>query len=286
MQDEPLSDPPLDDVLQDFEAALCEVVPGLDVVDRGLELGGKVVEVVGVDDAGRLVLARLAEEDPDAAVLAALDVLRAAQAELGPLARHLGHAAVDSGLAPRLVLVAERIAPEVRGRLGLLGEERLLLCEVRELKSARGAATYLVPLAPDPAPARAPAGAGAERFLAALEDGQRATAGLLVRRLRRVDGEVQCAPAASGLEWRFRGATLCRLRRAAGGLEASVPPGGAPLELVGPEQVDLLLDAALRRYVALLEERSGDEESLEQVELVPADPGLVLSPEELEAFRT
>lgn len=60
----------------ELEASLARVFEGLEIVDRDLQLGGKlVVDLVGLDGAGRTILTLIVNGDEDALALQALDTL-------------------------------------------------------------------------------------------------------------------------------------------------------------------------------------------------------------------
>lgn len=257
-----------------LEAGLREALPGIVIVDRDLALGARVdADLVALDGDGRLVLVLLlAGWEPlpgtDRVVLATLDALAWARAQRELVARHLGDDRLRSELDPRVVLVAESFAPEVLERLACLGPGAVRLLEVRALRSAGSCSTFLCPVG------EVAAGASDDPadFLDGLDEDPRALANLLVSRLERVDEEVECAPDDRGLRFSFHGTPLCHLSAVGGHLRGHLPGGEAPMPFRKEGDLDGFVDAALARYVELVELDAAEDEELAQVELVPHTP--------------
>ena len=129
-----------------LEESLIESLPGLVVLDRDLDYGGQVgIDLVAADQAGALTLVLLVDGEGEEPVLAALDVLAFARREQLLLERHLGQASFRGDLPPRVILVADRFDQLLRERIAPLGDVRVELFELRELKSAAATRSYLVP---------------------------------------------------------------------------------------------------------------------------------------------
>lgn len=270
--------------LPDLEAILLEALPALEVVDRDLMLGAALsAQLVCVDGRGRLVLGLLAENGSESTVLECLDALAYARAHLELLKRHLGASQLRTDLEPHLVLVSESFPPRVIERLGPILGHSLHMFEVRVVRSRAAAASYLVPVAPARVHGAAAVAGDSRTFIDALPESERSVAALVVQRIARIDDEIELALAGDELEWRYGGVVLCSLSRGEAGLEGSVL--SVPTTVLSETGVDDFVEAALGRYVELLGGTDDEGEELEQVELVPPEPGALLTPEEIEAFR-
>lgn len=259
----------------DLEVVLGKALPGLTVLDRKLELDGPLnADLVAIDASGRLVLVLLrgpgeAQDDlaGERTVLGVLDALVWARRHRGLLARHLDGSQFKEDLEPRVVVVAERFGERVAARLSALDPDGVMLLEVRSLRTATGASTYLV----DPASNAARVGLSASStFLEGLDENLRGQAELLLKRLGRIDPGVHVGRTAQGLRWTFREHPLCALTEVDGHLEGSLPDSSDPLAVREPGSLEAFVDLALARFVELSE--SGDEGALAQIELIPATP--------------
>ncbi len=272
-----------------LEAGLAGAFPGLEILDRNLKLGdGATADIIGVDGDGRLVLVLFTDGDGPEPVLAALDALAYARDTRELLARHFAGHNVAPDREPTVVLVADAFSPLLVQRLYPLLGGALHLFEVRELESAGRAASYLVPVGPEPEFAPTPRAVNKDTFLAGLPEDLRETATAVVRRMDRVDTNLACTATDNAIEWRYDGQLLCTLARVDGGLEGAPSNTGPAMGIAGPSEVDALVDQALARYVDVLEEASGaaeDQAGLAEVELVPRRSGPILTPAEIDAFR-
>jgi len=273
----------------DLEVVLGTALPGLTVLDRKLELDGPLnADLVAIDASGRLVLVLMpgpSEAQDDLAgertVLGVLDALVWARCHHDLLARHLHGSHLSEDLEPRVVVVAERFGERVAARLSTLDPDGVMLLEVRSLRTAAGASTYLV----DPTPnAAALANATSSTFLEGLDEDLRGQAELLLKRLGRIDEGVHMRCTGEALKWTFQELPLCALTVVGGHLEGSLPDAADPLPFGEAGSLEAFVELALARFVELSE--SGDDGDLEQVELIPAEPRPLLSASELEAFQS
>ncbi len=272
----------------DLEVVLGKALPGLSILDRKLELDGPLnADLVAIDGAGRLVLVLLPgpseprdEVADERTVLGVLDALVWARRHRDLLARHLDGSQLNEDLEPRVVVVAERFSERVAARLSTLDPDDVLLLEVRSLRTEAGASTYLV----DPTPNVVAAGHVApSTFLESLDEDLRAQAELLLKRLGRMDTDVHVRCTGEGLQWVFREHPLCALTEVGGHLEGSLPDACDPLPLRASGSLEAFIDLAMARFVELSESADA---SLEQVELIPAEPRPSLSASELEALQS
>lgn len=274
--------------LTDIDELLSEALPDLVVLDLDLRLDAqRVAPLVAVDGRGRLALVLLPEPGGDGSAdleLEVLDALAFARRHLVQLAHHLAPSRLRADLEPQVVVIATDPAPRTVERLAPLLGRAVRLFEVRELETRGARGTYLVGVDAPPLAALAPRSTP-EAFVAGLEASRGELARLALRRLARIDAEIECSATEDGLEWRYRGALLAALGDTRTRLEAAVPghAEGHPVTAAG--DVETLLDDALARYVELLGGAGDDGEELEQVEIVPAEAGALLTPEEIEAFR-
>ena len=284
-----------------LEESLIESLPGLVVLDRDLDYGGQVgIDLVAADQAGALTLVLLVDGEGEEPVLAALDVLAFARREQLLLERHLGQASFRGDLPPRVILVADRFDQLLRERIAPLGDVRVELFELRELKSAAATRSYLVPRGDG-----AIEGAGDQSlaaFLDSLSEERRPLAALALRRIGRIDTELTVRSSEDAVSWFLGEELLCTLERGPEGLSAQTA-AGQPGPLGDEGDLDRFLEQVLGGYVASLEEdgvtgdiageESGDRpagegagdgwQDLDEMNLEPG--GALLTPEEIEAFR-
>ena len=257
----------------------------LELVDADLVADGRrLADLVALDGRGRLVLAIVLESgDParaDRALLAALDALAFARAHLPMIAAHLGLPRLRATLAPRVVLVAESFPPRLLDRLAGLDPDGVSCLEVRRISTRSGAGTYVVPVV---------GGAGSEggssdprAFLEDLPADQRLVGELVVRRLARIDEELEPLVREGQLDWSLGGELVCSLVPGDGAIEARVPPEPRPRLIATADDVEPLVDAVLRRAIERLGPLAGPQS--------PPNPGFdpraeLLTPEEIEAFQ-
>ena len=259
-------------------AQLHQVVPGLEVIDRRLELGsGMRAEVVGVEDGGRLVLALWpVPEDEDRALLDVLDTLTWARSNRDLLARHLDSERFTAA-DPLVLVVGDSFSPRYLDRLASIDPGAVRAFERREVTSERGRSTYLVPVGEG-----ASVAAGAEVFLDRLDESLLPRAELLRQRLAHVDDGVICSANEEGLRWSLKGVELCEIVGGGGRLVGRVPQGGPGIALSNEDDQERFLDAALRRYVDLAD---SVDSLLGEVELIPKTRAPLLSRSEIEALE-
>jgi hypothetical protein len=271
-------------LVQALETGLEEVRPGLTIIDRDLRFdGGARADLAAVDSAGRLALIQIADEDADRAALDALDALALLRREPALVARHLRRPGVDALREPLLILVQPNADEPLASRLaGWIGHG-LELFIVRHVESEAGARSYLVPMGRDPsAPGEDPTRPFFERADAPGSE----LARTLMRRVQRLDAELEVVGGADGLLWRFRGRPLMRIDRLAGQLTAGVAPRFEARAIATPADLDPLLEAAL---ASILEATGSESPPLTELpgeaELTRTAPLTLLTQEELQAFR-
>ena len=242
-----------------LEAAVLDALPGLEVLDRSLELDGLRTDLVGIDAQGRLNLVLFVDGASEGLPLEILDTLRLARRQRYLLARHLGveHLKVEDDA--RVTVVAASFGSLVAERLACLPKHQVACFEVHEMRSDRGLSTCLLPAFAEPAGGHRE-GLPADDFVRGLDAARREIVTGLSGRIERIDEEVSIAPGPGGLEWRYRGAALCRLRGEGDGLMGSVVEGPSFAITAGPEQ-EAFLDACLRRFLVLLESDGSSEVS-------------------------
>lgn len=262
---------------------LRQVVPGLEVLDRRLDLGGGThAEVVGVESSGRLVLALWSapggdgDRGEDRALLDVLDALAWARDNCDLLALHL-HRAELSAADPLVVVVGDSFSERYLGRLASIDPGAARVFERRAIESARGRSTYLVPVN-----GGAPLVADADTFLDRLDESLLPLAELLRERLAHVDDQVVCSADEESLRWSLGGTELCEIVDGDGRLVGRVPEGGPSIELSNDAEQERFLESALRRYVDLFDPV---EALIGDVELIPTSPGPLLPEGEIEALE-
>ena len=283
------ADPELSRIRRIVADGLADVLPDVRIVDQHLEVGhGRAVDLVGLDAAGRLVLILIEPGDGDRAVLALLDALAFAERNRMVMAGHLQSTHYDAERPPLAVLVARRIPAEMIARMGALRPQCVRLLELRVLASARGERSYLVPVFPaGQKPSLLPI-QDAQVFLSALAEPSRALANLLLRRIVRIDDHLECTASEGELVWHLGERLLCTVVSNGAGLVGRTPPQEAPRGFRDEEDVESFVAEVLSRYVDLLElDEEEDEPPVEVLDdpLAGSDPGMVLTPEEQEAFR-
>jgi len=271
-------------VYEALETGLSEVVPGLVVLDRDLELAeDQLANLVGVDAHGHLTLVLVVEGDKEAAVIEILDALKFGRQNAGLLRRHLECRELNPDRAPRVVAVAERFDDAIIGRLVPLVGRELHLFEIRTLRSARGDRAYLTRVAGEEGELEVGSDSP-EFFLASLPTDFVEVASTVIRRLERVDDEIDRAASKTQVLWRRDGELVARLGWSDGELSGFVTPDPDPMRLRASADVDPFVERVLERYWGDLSPR--DEAPLEVA--TSAAPRLdepLLTAEEMEAFR-
>ncbi|MFT4541972.1 MAG: hypothetical protein ACI841_001317 [Planctomycetota bacterium] len=278
----------LEELEGDLEAGLGALISGLEFVDRDLELDAELrVDYIGLDTRGRLLLVLLVNEDDDATPLMALDVLAYARENLHLLSRHLTKGSLRADLDPLVALVAERFSTRLAARMLPL-RESIRLFEVRELRSSGGSASYLVPVGGPELAEPESASDGPVDFVALLPKDQRDLGYLLVRRISRIDTELECQASPDGLTWHYEGDEICSIRQVPTGIEGRVAGDGPRVAIRSARDVEVFIEEALGYQVERSEEPIDgdlpDEDSLDEVP-VPRSDGPILSAEEIQAFQ-
>jgi hypothetical protein len=270
-----------------LEADLPRLVPGVGVVDRGLVLSrgpvrgaeGRRADLVLLDDLGRALIVLVVDGRGDDTVLAAIDALAFARRSGDALARP-NRELRPREICARVALAAEAFSTRVLEALSLLPERELLLFEPRRTSSEAGPRTRLARV--DPMPARTPGtAAGRESFLSAVPDALRTTADRLLRRLTRVDAEIELAFADSSASVRCGDRELAALSLRDGSLHGEIPALDRRLPIRGPDDADLYLDEVLRQHLADLEKDHPEPEIAPRTR--EEEP--LLTPEEIAAFH-
>lgn len=265
---------------------LAEFFPGFEVVDRDLDLGeGRVVEWVGVDSTGRLILVQMVAADGAEPVISALDALAFVQRNRAVLAGHLKSQRLRPDVSPVVALVAESFSERMLGRLSGIDAEALRLFELRTVVSARGEHVYLAPVAAAPTRAAVLAPSGRDVFLGGLDEPRRALAELAFKRIGRIDDLVGYTASEKTVTWRWQGELLCSLSSVDDRLDGRVEPDGRAQRLGAAADLEGFVDLALARYVELLGMPSGPRGASEPPTERPLGPRELLTPAELEAFR-
>lgn len=267
------------DLPLELASCLQDAFPDARLVDEGLQAGPFDADYLLVDGDGRLILVLV--EDPRVAPIAlrALDLL-AALPHMGRwLPRLLDDPALDLQQKPEIVVLATGADATLDERLAVMdGDLRLfMICEARTLKSS-GVWLAEIPLQGSPVSEQGPSA------VADLDSADSERLAFLTERLTRIDDEVEVEERGGQIRWRVRGSLLARARTDRGNL-VGWAGASAEIDLSTDAGVEEFLESCVERVVNLLEEHSGDEPALEQFEIVPRDPGMTLSPEELDAFR-
>jgi hypothetical protein len=266
-------------------SGLSEVLHGLEIVDRDLELEpGRAADLVGVDGGGRLVLVLMVDGDADATALAALDAVAHAQRNVGVLAQHLQVTRLRAEQAALVVLVTERFGERTLGRCAALDPELVRLFELRRVASARGENVYLAPVLPISWRAADAGSRSSEVFLESLAAAQREIAELLVKRVAHIDDQLVLDATERSLSWRLKNELVACLLAVEDRLEGQVPPDARPKRIAHKSEVESFVDETSRRYVELLNATTGTPTLPALVE-PSGDPRALLSKEEIEAFR-
>ena len=233
---------------------LARAYPGLAIVEEDLEIGdGRVVDLVGVDARGRLVLARSAAATDDAALLDLMATAAFARTHFELLVGHLGQGHLSPASPPLAVLIAPTVSSGFVDRLEVLRPDVVRVFEERTISSARaGRVTYLRSVYP-PTPLERPLPSpGATRFVRALPDDLRPRAEELVRRMARVDDEIESDVSETSVDWTIGGRRVGTVRFEDGYLYGEVPPQARPLRLDAGVESEGFLTAVLERCVALI----------------------------------
>lgn len=282
-----------------IEAELCEHFAGFEVLDRSLELAAASglkeparssskepalrIDMVGVDHAGRLLLVLIADDADEPMLLAAIEALATARSGAASVLRHLRSSRVRSGARSLVVLLRDTFSPRSLRALSIFPEDELRLFEMRELRSERGARTYLAPV--QARGSREPKIATPADLLAGLKERDREVGDLALQRIARIDTDLACSVDETAASWRFRDRLVCSLVRGTDHLEALVPGREERLALRLACDVEALIDDALREHLRIM---AGEE----RVSLSERSPdrgggkgGVLLTPEEIAAFR-
>ncbi len=235
-----------------FESALLDAMPGLEVLDHGLELDGLSTDAVGVDAEGRLNLVLYADGQAESLPLEVLDTLRLARRQRHLLARHLNEPRLDPEADACVVVVAPGFDSLVSERLACLPRHQVRCFELHEMRSEKGLSTLLLPASHEQVEQHEFAISAPEDFLSALEEPMREMVSELTLRIERIDREVALASGPGGLEWRYRGTPLCRLRGEGERLVGSVIEGPS-FPLNRDRDLEGFLDASLRRFLNLMD---------------------------------
>lgn len=269
-------------VLTTVARVLGEVFPDVEIVDRDLSVGReRSLQLAAVDGGGRLLIVLIVDEPSDEVALLALDALAFARRNVVVLAGHFRCARLRPELAPLLVVVARRFDETFAGRLGALDPRCVRAFELRRVVSARGSADYLAEIDPAGAAPHRERAAEPAGFLEALDAAHRELGELLLRRIARLDHELEAVRRGGGIDWRLHDDLVCSVSARDGAIAGQVP-GHPPLSGIGTRgEAEHFLAGAVQRYLALA--RGKPAASARVQGEFGREP--LLTPEELAAFE-
>ena len=275
-----------DPTLLSLESTLERNFPGLEVLDRDLELSERFrADLVAMEQSGRLVLVILVEGDGDEPVLASIEALAFAEHNAAVLPAHFEEPRLRTDQPPRVLLVAQRFPQGLLARLRPLFDSSVELFEVRCVKSSRGDNVFLTAVGGEPQVLVTGSTATEASFLSRLAPDQESIARHALDRLARIDEALLLAASGSRLTWSFRGVDLARLEMIGNRLYGTVAPGHEPRALRSSAQVDFFVEEVLARYVSCLGIDSGSSPApLPIVETVEKPVSNTLEPD-TDAFR-
>jgi hypothetical protein len=302
----------------DLERALAdgfdEHFPGLEIVDRALVIpsGGERAplraDFLAIDACDRIVLIALVDGRSDATVLDAFDALALLRESRELLVEHLHSPRARAGTAPMLVLVAEQFAERVERGLATVAPLELRLFELCELSSAHGSRAFL---APARAARRGPSASGTSSSANAANAANAASvarrgslidlldlappsvreaAARCVARIDRVDTDLVRRSGFDLVSWRYHAQRLCSIvwtgERLCGLVEDH--DGAFPLESTG--EIEAFVDRVIAEHLGRIERdepisRPESPGESARGDSVAADRGVLLTPEEIAAFR-
>ena len=235
-----------------LEHELAGVIPGFEVVDRGVDVRESLrIDWVGLDADGAWVLVLWTDGSGSTVVLDVLDALAYVRSHADVLSRHwrlppgsgVPGDAGDSSQAQldlRAVCLAERFDVVALERLTETAGAALQLFEVRTVHSEMGHGSYLVP-ARHPVLGTFP-GSTRVSFTESLSDELGALARLFVSRMARVDERLECVESATRAEWRLDGEVLADLRAVGAGLEAGLAGYATAMFVHSENDIDEFID--------------------------------------------
>ncbi|MFT5283881.1 MAG: hypothetical protein ACI8TQ_000031 [Planctomycetota bacterium] len=242
-----------DPTLLSLEATLERNFPGLEVLDRDLELSARFrADLVAMEQSGRLVLVILVEGDGDDPVLASVEALAFAAHNAAVLPAHFEEPRLRTDQPPRVLLVAQTFPEALVARLRPLFDSSVELFEVRNVKSSRGDNVFLTAVGGEPQVLAASGTATEASFLLRLAPDQESIARHAIDRMARIDEALLLAGSGSRLTWSFRGVDLARVEMIGNRLHGTVAPGHEARALRSKAQVDYFVEEVLGRYVSCL----------------------------------
>jgi hypothetical protein len=294
--------------------ALREHFPGLEVVDRALELGPSAdgrtarADLAALDACGRVVLVAFVDGGEET-VIDALDAMALVRANRRAIAQHMrslgdtssrplvrdpssrpvvcdrssrSGSRATSDLPPLYAIIAEAFAPRTVRALSAAAPRELLLFEVRELASRRGTLVTLEPAGD----AAVSSGLGhAPPASAALV----ATAAALID---RIDTELERRDAHDSVVWRAGRRSLCSIAWSGEKLFGVVDDGNCASDLCREADIPVFLDRVLAAHLADLSHLDGagasDVAGRDAADIDRPrgrNSEVLLTPEELAAFR-
>jgi hypothetical protein len=238
--------------------ALQEVVPGWQVVDQRLELdSGVLVDLVGVDRGGRVVLVLRVAGRGHSGLTAALDALAFAQRHGAVLRRAYAAERGEESQSVRVLAVSEHFDEDVRRRLSALAPCGLELVQLGLLRSAAGERLYALLQGP-PAqerPADSPAipfpevRDSLEATLATADEDKRKQLRLIAGRLGRLDENLTMRTNHRGAAWFLDGEPLASIELRAEGQWVGSVSGRPGRELRGASGLDAFIDEVVAAYM-------------------------------------
>lgn len=294
-------------VIATLEVSLGEHLVGFEVIDRDLSIPslpqvgqraapsdvsgadfesvGARADVVGVDRGGRLVLVLFVDGCDDSTVIAALEVLAFARANVEFVAQHWSKHGLSVERGPIVVLIAERFEARVKHVLSTIDRDALRLFEVRALRSASSVSSHLSPC--DVASgASIPMRASPAEIVSKWPSDSRALALDLSRRLARIDDELEGGAVSDALVWRHRGRAVCTLAWLDGVLQGEIGSDRSPIELASARDAETFLERALREQMQTWHADFGETEPKKRpLDILERRGEPLLSAEEMAAFR-
>lgn len=261
--------------------AFSEAFPGARIVEYDLELGeGPVWAWLAELADGGLCVASVVDEARPEDALAAIDGLaRLFEAE-SELRKALGLAPLDRRIAPRALVIAQRVSAAFVRRLELVDRQRLSAFELVRIKTRQRSWAELVPSADAEQRARTSAQLRrrTESKMEIKEGGDVLVE--LRQRLSRLDPLVEVEQDADACVFRVHGHELARVQAGENPLLARVGAELTPIALSGADELEAFLARVVHRYLELgcWAGAEGGAASLALVEPL-------LTHEELAAFR-
>ena len=238
------------DLREKVVRGLLAAIPDLELLDRDLDLGDeRRVDLLGVEAGRRLCLVVIVPGEGDEPLLAAAAAVAFGRTHAVVLAEHL-HRAAEARAQPRVIMVAEHFAPAVLERAPAMDPRLVSWMELRSISTSAGERHYLVRVAGEEPPGEdAPRERG---FLQSIDPKHRQLARAALRRLSRLDHELEVREGESMVSFSLGKELLCSLMASRGEILGRVGREEAPREVGDLAALDALLEAVLEHHVSLL----------------------------------